>query len=92
MTAGDEVILAGYDFPGNFRAIEAINARPVLVDLAPERWTIAPDTISAAVSPETKAVVVSHLHGDMAPISDLVDVAHRHGIGLLKMPVRQPAR
>src|SRR5687767_14919949 len=24
--AGDEVILAGYDFPGNFRAIEAIAA------------------------------------------------------------------
>ncbi len=24
----DEVILAGYDFPGNFRAIEAIGARP----------------------------------------------------------------
>ena len=26
---GDEVILAGYDFPGNFRAIEAVGATPV---------------------------------------------------------------
>ena len=26
VTAGDEVLLAGYDFPGNFRAIEAIGA------------------------------------------------------------------
>ncbi len=26
---GDEVILAAYDFPGNFRAIEAVDATPV---------------------------------------------------------------
>ena len=26
---GDEVILAAYDFPGHFRAIEAVGARPV---------------------------------------------------------------
>src|SRR6476620_2067681 len=37
---GDEVILAAYDFPGNFRAIEAVGARPVLVDLAPGSWTL----------------------------------------------------
>src|SRR5690348_5461621 len=30
---GDEVILCGYDFPGNFRAIEAVGAVPVLIDL-----------------------------------------------------------
>jgi len=31
--ADDEVILSAYDFPGNFRAIEAIGAMPVLVDV-----------------------------------------------------------
>jgi hypothetical protein len=31
---GQEVILGGYDFPGNFRAIEAIGAIPVLIDIA----------------------------------------------------------
>ena len=30
---GDEVVLAGYDFPGNFRAIEAVGATPVLIDV-----------------------------------------------------------
>src|SRR5213595_365049 len=32
---GDEVLLAGYDFAGNFRAVEACGARPVLVDVDP---------------------------------------------------------
>ena len=33
VSAGDEVVLAAYDFPGNFRAIEAIGATPVLIDV-----------------------------------------------------------
>jgi dTDP-4-amino-4,6-dideoxygalactose transaminase len=84
VTAGDEVILAGYDFPGNFRSIEAIGARPVLVDLDDDRWTIGPDSISSAVTAESKAVIVSHLHGDMAPISDLIETSHRHGLAVLE--------
>jgi dTDP-4-amino-4,6-dideoxygalactose transaminase len=43
---GDEVILGGYDFPGNFRAVEAIGARPVLVDLAGRSETPAARGIS----------------------------------------------
>src|SRR5579872_4655546 len=38
--SGDEVILAGYDFSGNFRAIEAVGARPVLVDVAADSWNL----------------------------------------------------
>ena len=37
---GSEVVLAAYDFPGNFRAIEAIGAMPVLVDVVKDGWVI----------------------------------------------------
>jgi hypothetical protein len=50
--AGDEVILAAYDFPGNFRAIEAVGARPVLVDVLPGRWTIDARHVEAAFPPK----------------------------------------
>src|SRR5262249_28403815 len=36
--AGDEVILAAYDYPGNFLSVHAIGAMPVLVDLDPNNW------------------------------------------------------
>src|SRR5439155_13826144 len=62
---GDEVILAAYDFPGNFRAIEAIGARPVLLDLAANSWTLDIEQVAAAISPQTKAVIASHLHGSL---------------------------
>src|ERR1700687_5767451 len=37
---GDEVLLAAYDYPGNFLAIHAIGAIPVLVDIDQENWNL----------------------------------------------------
>jgi perosamine synthetase len=88
--AGDEVILAGYDFPGNFRCIEAIGARPVLVDLAPCSWRIDPEQVEAAIAPETKAIVASHLHGDLADMPALRRLADAAGIGLLEDACQAP--
>jgi dTDP-4-amino-4,6-dideoxygalactose transaminase len=60
-----EVVLAAYDFPGNFRAIEAIGAKPVLVDVVENGWVIDPSQLSRAVGSDTAAVLVSHLHGQL---------------------------
>jgi dTDP-4-amino-4,6-dideoxygalactose transaminase len=79
---GDEVILAAYDFPGNFRCIEAVGARPVLVDLAPGGWTIDAAAIEAALSPQTRAVIVSHLHGSQADMRKIRELADRRGLAV----------
>ena len=55
---GDEVILAGYDFAGNFRSIEACGARPVLVDVDANNFNLDPSRIPPACSPATKAIIV----------------------------------
>ena len=78
--AGDEVVLAAYDFPGNFRCIEAIGARPVLADIASSSWSLSPESFEAAISPSTKAVVVSSLHGGLANIDRISAIAKHHGI------------
>jgi dTDP-4-amino-4,6-dideoxygalactose transaminase len=72
---GDEVILAGYDFPGNFRAIEAVGARPVLIDLKPGTAHLDEEQIEAAASAQTKSVIVSHLHGSLAPMRKICEIA-----------------
>ncbi len=81
---GDEVILAGYDFPGNFRSIEAVGALPVLVDIEPGRWTIDPVGIQQAITPLTRALVVSHLHGGLAPMAELLSLVQPRGIPLVE--------
>src|SRR6516165_4174145 len=56
---GDEVLLAAYDFKGNFQDVLAVGAVPVLVDVRPDNWNIDAALIAGAVSPKTKAIVVS---------------------------------
>lgn len=87
---GDEVILAGYDFPGNFRAIEAIGARPVLVDVLPNSWTIDPEQIYSAISPQTKAIIVSHLHGDLANMPRILSLAKELHLQVLEDACQVP--
>ena len=88
--SGDEVILSAYDFPGNFRAIEAVGARPVLVDLAPGCWHMDEGQVDAARSPDVKALIVSHLHGSLAAMPALREIADRHGLALVEDACQVP--
>ncbi len=69
--SGDEVILAAFDYPGNFRSIELVGAQPVLVDVAPGRVTLDPAGFEAAASDRVRAVIVSHLFGQAAPMDEI---------------------
>src|SRR5260221_14320951 len=37
---GDEVVLAAYDYPGNFLSVHAVGATPVLVDVDADNWNL----------------------------------------------------
>jgi dTDP-4-amino-4,6-dideoxygalactose transaminase len=87
---GDEVLLAGYDFPGNFRAIEAVGARPALVDLAPRSWCLDAGLLEAAIGPDTRAIVVSHLHGTLAPMDRIMAVARARNVAVVEDACQSP--
>jgi len=87
---GDEVIVAAYDFPGNFRAIEAVGARPVLVDLAHGTWTLDVDQLTEAATSETKAVIASHLHGSLCNMSRLIEIAAARGLAIVEDACQVP--
>ena len=87
---GDEVILAGYDFPGNFRAIEAVGARPVLTDIAPDTWSPEVESLDAAHGSQVRAVVISHLHGGSAPMRDVCRWAARRNVAVIEDACQAP--
>lgn len=87
---GDEVLLAGYDFPGNFRAIEAVGAKPVLLDLSPGTWTLDASQLAATVSPATRAIIVSHLHGTLAAMPQIMTWAREHQIYVVEDACQVP--
>ena len=81
---GDEVILAGYDFPGNFRCIEASGALPVLVDIDPETWCLDHRVVERAIGPATRAILVSHLHGGLADMRAICRLAAERGLAVVE--------
>src|SRR3712207_7277976 len=50
----------------SFRAVDAVGARPVLVDIDSATWCLDARQLAAAASDQVRAVVVSHLHGGLA--------------------------
>lgn len=85
--AGDLVMLAAYDYPGNFRAIELTGAQPWLVDLSPNHWSLTLANVAEATkefSRIPKAIILSHLHGTLAEMDAITDWATQHGVTIVE--------
>jgi len=76
--AGDEVIVPTLTFIATAAAVSYIGATPRFVDVCPETWTIDPESIEKAISDRTKAIVVVHLHGLMAMMPSVMEIARHH--------------
>ncbi len=90
ISSGDEVILAGYDFPGNFRAVEAVGAVPVLVDIQRRTWCLDAEHLAAAWSPQVRALIVSHLHGGLAPMPEICAWAASRNVAVVEDACQAP--
>ena len=80
----DEVILAAYDYEANFLTVHALGAKPVLVDVAPHNANLDPARLESAVSPQTRAIVASHLHGGIVPMREVMALASERGIAVVE--------
>ena len=87
---GDEVILSAYDYFGNFLSIHAVGALPVLTDIDPDNWNLAPPGFLAALGPRTRATIVSHLHGGIVPMREVMELAAAHGIRVIEDAAQAP--
>jgi perosamine synthetase len=76
---GDEVIVAAFDYPGNFRTIELLNARPVLLDVETTSACLDLKQIEQATSAKVRAVVASHLCGVSADVQTLRQLCDDRG-------------
>jgi perosamine synthetase len=80
----DEVIMAGYDYPGNFWVVEQLGCVPVLVDVEASSSCVSLERLEKALSVKTKACIVSHLHGQLQPIQSIRRWADQHGLVLIE--------
>jgi len=69
--AGDEVVVPSFTFYASAESIPPTGARPVFCDIDPETFCVTADTVRAALTPRTKAVIAVHLFGNVAPIAEI---------------------
>jgi len=87
---GDEVVLAGYDFRGNLQDVLAVGGIPVLVDIRPDNWNLDTAALPAAIGPQTKAILVSHLHGGVVNMPAVRQIADERGIAVIEDACQMP--
>jgi len=68
---GDEVVVPSFTFYASAEAIPPTGARPAFCDVDPETLCVTPETVKAALTPRTKAVIAVHLFGNVAPIAEI---------------------
>jgi dTDP-4-amino-4,6-dideoxygalactose transaminase len=68
---GDEVVVPSFTFYASAEAIPPTGARPVFCDVDPETFCVTPETVRAALTPRTRAVVVVHLFGNVVPVAQI---------------------
>jgi dTDP-4-amino-4,6-dideoxygalactose transaminase len=72
---GDEVVTQANTCVPTVAGIERTGATPVLCDVEPDAGTIDPESLRAALSPRTRAVVPVHLYGQCADIDAVREAA-----------------
>ncbi len=68
---GDEVVVPSFTFYASAEAIPPTGATPVFCDIDPSTYCVTADTVRAALTPRTKAVIAVHLFGNLAPVAEI---------------------
>ena len=68
---GDEVVVPSFTFYASAEAIPPTGARPVFCDIDPDTYCVTAETVRAALTPRTKAVIAVHLFGNLAPVAEI---------------------
>ena len=68
---GDEVVVPSFTFYASAEAIPPTGARPVFCDVDPDTMCVTAETVRAALTPRTRAVIAVHLFGGLAPVAEI---------------------
>lgn len=81
---GDEVITSSFSFVASANVILYTGATPVFAEVDPLTFNMDPAAVEAAITPRTKAILIVDIFGYPADVPALVEIAHRHGLGIVE--------
>ena len=81
---GDEAILPAFTFFATAGAAWNAGFRPAFADVDPVTFNVTAESLEAAWTDRTRAVIPVHLFGQMAPMGPIVELARERGAFVLE--------
>lgn len=81
---GDEVIVPSFTFIAAANTIRYERATPVFADVEPTTFNLDPAKVEAAITPQTRALLVVHTFGVPAEMDALLEIASRHRLHVIE--------
>jgi dTDP-4-amino-4,6-dideoxygalactose transaminase len=81
---GDEVVVADFSFPASGMSVLQVGATPRFADVRLDTYNLDLEKLEALVNAKTKAVMVVHTFGQMAPVRELSAWCKKRGLALIE--------
>jgi pyridoxal phosphate-dependent aminotransferase EpsN len=87
---GDDVICSTFTFAGSVFPVHYLGANPIFIDSEQKSWNMDPDLLeraikeSLSVNKKPAAVIVVHLYGQSADMSNLMRICQKYNIPLIE--------
>lgn len=81
---GDEVIVPAFTYVATAEVIGLLGLKPVMVDVDTDTFNINMDSLKAAVTERTKAIVPVHLYGQAANMEAIMQIAAAHNLWVIE--------
>lgn len=82
--AGDEVITPSLTWVSTLNMIVLLGAEPVMIDVDRDTLMVTAESIEAAITPRTRAIIPVHYAGAPVDIDAIRAVGERHGIPVIE--------
>ncbi|MCC5021340.1 MAG: DegT/DnrJ/EryC1/StrS family aminotransferase [Candidatus Synoicihabitans palmerolidicus] len=81
---GDDVVVPAFTFIASAWTASYVGARPIFCDIDARTFNATAETIAAALTPATKAIVIVHLFGQAADMDPILELAAARGIPVIE--------
>lgn len=81
---GDAVVVPANTYIASVLAITESGLTPILVEPVENHYNLCPARLREAITPRTRAILVVHLYGQLAPMKEILAVADEHRLLVLE--------
>ncbi len=81
---GDEIITPSFTYFATVEVVALLKLKPVFVDVRKDTFTMDPESLKAAITNRTRAIIPVHLYGHSADMKEILEIAEAHNLPVIE--------